>query len=155
MRDNIIFYNELDLERYKKVLQICQLISDLSQLPGGELTEISSNGQNISGGQKARISLARAIYKDADIYLFDDPISSVDPINSERIFKSVLLDYLKDKTRISIKHEMRNIELFSKIIYLKNGKIMFCGSYQELIQSNIYQILLNEYTDQSDLDKKI
>ena len=147
VRDNIIFYNELDLERYKKVLQICQLISDLSQLPGGELTEISSNGQNISGGQKARISLARAIYKDADIYLFDDPISSVDPINSERIFKSVLLDYLKDKTRISIKHEMRNIELFSKIIYLKNGKIMFCGSYQELIQSKIYQILLNEYTD--------
>ena len=154
VRDNIIFYNELDLERYKKVLQICQLISDLSQLPGGELTEISSNGQNISGGQKARISLARAIYKDADIYLFDDPISSVDPINSERIFKSVLLDYLKDKTRISIKHEMRNIELFSKIIYLKNGKIMFCGSYQELIQSKIYQILLNEYTDQNDLEKK-
>ena len=154
VRDNIIFYNELDLERYKKVLQICQLISDLSQLPGGELTEISSNGQNISGGQKARISLARAIYKDADIYLFDDPISSVDPINSERIFKSVLLDYLKNKTRILIKHEMRNIELFSKIIYLKNGKIMFCGSYQELIQSKIYQILLNEYTDQNDLEKK-
>ena len=154
VRDNIIFYNELDIERYKKVLQICQLISDLSQLPGGDMAEISSNGQNISGGQKARISLARAIYKDADIYLFDDPISSVDPINSERIFKSVLLDYLKDKTRILIKHEMRNIELFSKIIYLKNGKIMFCGNYQELIKSNIYHLLLDEYTNQNDFEKK-
>ena len=153
VRDNIIFYNELDIERYKKVLEICQLISELSQLPGGEMTEISSNGQNISGGQKARISLARAIYKDADIYLFDDPISSVDPINSEKIFKNVLLDYLKNKTRILIKHELRNIELFSKIIYLKNGKIMFCGNYQELIKSNIYQKLLNEYTDKSDLEK--
>ena len=153
VRDNIIFYNELDIERYKKVLEICQLISELSQLPGGEMTEISSNGQNISGGQKARISLARAIYKDADIYLFDDPISSVDPINSEKIFKNVLLDYLKNKTRILIKHELRNIELFSKIIYLKNGKIMFCGNYQELIKSNIYQKLLDEYTDKSDLEK--
>ena len=153
VRDNIIFYNELDIERYKKVLEICQLISELSQLPGGEMTEISSNGQNISGGQKARISLARAIYKDADIYLFDDPISSVDPINSEKIFKNVLRDYLKNKTRILIKHELRNIELFSKIIYLKNGKIMFCGNYQELIKSNIYQKLLDEYTDKSDLEK--
>ena len=96
---------------------------------------------------KSKNKFSRAIYKDADIYLFDDPISSIEPINSERIFKTVLLDYLKNKTRISIKHEMRNIELFSKIIYLKNGKIMFCGSYQELIQSKIYQILLNEYTD--------
>ena len=83
------------------------------------MTEISSNGQNISGGQKARISLARAIYKNADIYILDDPISSVDPINSEQIFKNVLIDYLKNKTRILIKHEMKNIEFFSKIIYLK------------------------------------
>jgi len=154
VRDNIIFYNELEIERYKKVLEICQLISDLSLLPGGELTEISSNGQNISGGQKARISLARCIYKDADIYLFDDPISSVDPINSESIFKSVLLDYLKDKTRILIKHEMGNIELFSKIIYLKGGKIQFCGNYKELINSNIYQTLLDEYTNQNEIKTK-
>ena len=153
VRDNIIFYNELDIERYQKVLEICQLISDLNLLPGGEMTEISSNGQNISGGQKARISLARAIYKNADIYLFDDPISSVDPINSERIFKNVLLEYLKNKTRILIKHEIRNIELFSKIIYLKNGKVVFCGSYQELIKSNIYQVLLDEYTNQNNIEK--
>ena len=149
VRDNIIFYNALDIERYKKVLEICQLISDLTHLPGGELTEISSNGQNISGGQKARISLARCIYKEADIYLFDDPISSVDPINSESIFKSVLLDYLKNKTRILIKHEMRNIELFSKIIYMKSGKIKFCGNYQELRKSNIYQTLIDEYQNEN------
>ena len=152
VRDNIIFYNELDMQRYYKVLEKCQLLSDLNQLPGGELTEISSNGQNISGGQKARISLARAIYKNADIYVLDDPISSVDPINSEQIFKNVLVDYLKNKTRILIKHEMKNIELFDKIIYLKKGKIMFCGSYQELIKSNIYQFLLNEYSNENNLE---
>ena len=152
VRDNIIFYNELDLERYTKVLEICQLFPDLSQLPGGELTEISSNGQNISGGQKARISLARAIYKDADIYVLDDPISSVDPINSEKIFKNVLMDYLKNKTRILIKHEMKNIESFDKIIYLKNGKIMFCGTYQELIKSKVYQFLLDEYSNENNMD---
>ena len=152
VRDNIIFYNELDLQRYTKVLEICQLLSDLSQLPGGELTEISSNGQNISGGQKARISLARAIYKNADIYVLDDPISSVDPINSEKIFKNVLMDYLKNKTRILIKHEMKNIELFDKIIYLKNGKILFCGSYQELIKSKLYQFLIDEYSNENDIE---
>ena len=152
VRDNILFFNELDIERYSKVLEICQLLSDLNQLPGGELTEISSNGQNISGGQKARISLARAIYKNADIYILDDPISSVDPINSEQIFKNVLIDYLKNKTRILVKHEMKNIEFFSKIIYLKKGKIMFCGSYQELIKSNIYQVLLDEYSNENNLE---
>ena len=67
-------------ERYKEILDICQLTPDLEILPGGEFTEVSSNGTNISGGQKARISLARAIYKEADIYLFDDPMSSVDSI---------------------------------------------------------------------------
>ena len=152
VRDNIIFYNELDIQRYSKVLEICQLLSDLSQLPGGELTEISSNGQNISGGQKARISLARAIYKNADIYILDDPISSVDPINSEQIFKNVLVDYLKNKTRVLIKHEMKNIEYVDKIIYLKKGKIMFCGSYQELIKSNVYQFLLDEYSNDNNID---
>ena len=152
VRDNILFFNELDIERYSKVLEICQLLPDLSQLPGGELTEISSNGQNISGGQKARISLARAIYKNADIYILDDPISSVDPINSEQIFKNVLLDYLKNKTRILVKHELKNIEFFSKIIYLKKGKIMFCGSYKELIKSNIYQFLLDEYSNENNIE---
>ena len=148
IRENIIFYNEFNKERYKKVLDICQLINDLELLPGGELTEISSNGTNVSGGQKARISLARAIYKNADIYLFDDPILSVDPINSEQIFKNALLGYLKNKTRILVKHEMKNIDLFNKIIYIKKGKIMFCGNFEELTKSEVYNILKAEYIDQ-------
>ena len=82
----------------------------------------------------------------------DDPISSVDPINSEQIFKNVLMNYLKNKTRILIKHEMKNIELFDKIIYLKNGKILFCGSYQELIKSKLYQFLIDEYSNENDIE---
>ena len=152
IRENITFYNEFNEERYRKVLDVCQLISDLELLPGGELTEISSNGTNVSGGQKARISLARAIYKEADIYLFDDPILSVDPINSEKIFKNVLLNYLQNKTRILVKHEMKNIDLFSKIIYIKKGKIMFCGNFQELTKSEVYNILKDEYNNQQRLN---
>ena len=98
-RGNILFYNEMNPERYKEILDICQLTPDLEILPGGEFTEVSSNGTNISGGQKARISLARAIYKEADIYLFDDPMSSVDSIISMESFNKVLLKYLKGKTR--------------------------------------------------------
>ena len=60
-------------------IKICELERDLEILPNGDLTEIGEKGINLSGGQKARISLARAIYSDADIILLDDPLSAVDP----------------------------------------------------------------------------
>jgi ATP-binding cassette subfamily C (CFTR/MRP) protein 4 len=67
---------------------------------------IGERGINISGGQKARISLARAVYSDADIYLFDDPISAVDPDVANKIFNDCIKDFLKDKIRILITHQL-------------------------------------------------
>jgi ABC-type multidrug transport system fused ATPase/permease subunit len=78
VKDNILFYSKYNEERYKKVIKYCELERDIQSLPAGDLTEIGTNGANLSGGQKSRINLARCVYKDADIYLFDDPISSVD-----------------------------------------------------------------------------
>ena len=93
IRDNIIFYGKYDQEKYNQIINACQLDKDFENLKHGDLTEIGSTGNNISGGQRSRISLARAIYKDADIYLFDDPIPSVDSFVSIKIFHQAIVNY--------------------------------------------------------------
>lgn len=74
VRENILFGKKYDEVFYKKVIESCNLILDLEQLPAGDLTEIGEKGINLSGGQKQRISLARCIYADTDIYLLDDTL---------------------------------------------------------------------------------
>ena len=71
-----MFNSEFNKEKYNNVIRLCELESDIKQLPGGDLTELGENGVNISGGQKARTSLARAVYSDRDIIILDDPISA-------------------------------------------------------------------------------
>lgn len=139
IRNNILFYNEMDTEKYQEIIDICQLTSDLQSLPAGDLTEVSSNGTNISGGQKARISLARAIYNKADIYIFDDPISSVDSINVDAIFEKALIKYLNNKTRIIIKYDLKYLHRVNRIIYLANGEIKWTGTYEAFIKNTFYQ----------------
>ena len=89
VKDNILFYSDYNEERYKKVIKYCELERDINSLPAGDLTEIGTNGANLSGGQKSRINLARCVYKEADIYLFDDPISSVDSIVYNKILSQL------------------------------------------------------------------
>ena len=81
----------LDKERYVDTIQLCELERDLEILPAGDLTEIGEKGINLSGGQKARISLARAVYSDRDIFIMDDPISALDANVRKKIFYNVLL----------------------------------------------------------------
>ncbi|KIH68024.1 hypothetical protein ANCDUO_01649 [Ancylostoma duodenale] len=91
VRDNIIFGKPLDKNRYNQVLNACALKTDLKSLTNGDMTEIGEKGINLSGGQKARISLARAVYQDCDIYLLDDPLSAVDAHVGKHIFENVSL----------------------------------------------------------------
>ena len=79
VRNNIIFGLPLDEDKLSKVIEVCELKEDLKLFARGLDTEIGERGVNISGGQKARLSLARACYSDSDIYLLDDPLSAVDP----------------------------------------------------------------------------
>ena len=142
IRNNIIFYNDENIEKYEKIIDLCQLEQDILNLSGYDYTEISSNGTNISGGQKARISFARAVYQDADIYLFDDPISSVDAIISNKIFQKVILEYLDKKTRIFCKNTISGLNYMDRIIVLDKGKIVFDGNYKKFCSSDFYDKMI-------------
>ena len=139
IRDNIIFYNKFNQERYNQVIKACQLDKDLDNLKYKDKTEVGSTGNNLSGGQRARISLARALYKDADIYLLDDPIPSVDTFVSMKIFHQGILNFLKNKTVIFVTHDTRNLQYSQRIIVMNNFNIEFNGTYNELIQNEKYK----------------
>ena len=79
VKENILFGTEEDQAKLNAVLNACALRADLAQLPNGIDSLIGERGVTLSGGQKARVSLARAVYRDADIYFLDDPLSAVDP----------------------------------------------------------------------------
>lgn len=89
IRDNILFGLPLDKERYNNTIRACRLEMDLEMLKGGDLIEIGEKGINLSGGQKARISLARAVYADCDIVLMDDPVSALDSGVKQEVFEHV------------------------------------------------------------------
>lgn len=88
----IYYFHEI---RYNEVIQVCALERDLEILPHGDYTLVGERGVSLSGGQRARISLARAIYREADIYLLDDPLSAVDTHVGKHIFENCIKDFLK------------------------------------------------------------
>ena len=92
-------------------------------MPAGDLTEIGEKGINLSGGQKARVSLARAVYKDPDVVIMDDPISALDTNTRKRIFEQVFQGLLKDKTRILVTHAVEFVHLADKVVIMNQGKI--------------------------------
>ena len=96
---------------------------DLEILPAGDSTEIGEKGIHLSGGQKARVSLARAVYSEAEIILMDDPISALDANAKKKIFKEVFQGLLKNKTRILVTHAVDFLHLVDHLIIMKDGKI--------------------------------
>ena len=89
LRDNILFGKPFNKKKYVETVCACQLESDLSIMPAGDFTEIGEKGINLSGGQKARVSLARAVYQEAEVVLMDDPISALDANVRKAIFQEV------------------------------------------------------------------
>ncbi|KAL5009946.1 hypothetical protein ScPMuIL_012251 [Solemya velum] len=138
LQENILFDQEMDRERYDKILEACALNPDLAILPAGDLTEIGEKGINLSGGQKQRVSLARAVYFNADICFLDDPLSAVDSHVGKHIFEEVVGDkgLLSGKTRILVTHGVQWLPHVDKIIVLTNGEISEMGTYDELMDHN-------------------
>ena len=138
LEENILFFSQKDEERYNKVISVCQLEPDLKLLPLGDKTVIGEKGLNLSGGQKARLSIARAIYSNAEIYIFDDPLSALDAYVGMNLFKGVFNDFLKDKTFIISTHALQYLSFFDRIFYMNQGKIEWMGSYQEIVKQKFY-----------------
>ncbi|XP_043689685.1 ABC transporter C family member 3-like isoform X3 [Telopea speciosissima] len=131
--ENILFGKEMDIERYEKVLEACALKRDLEILPFGDQTIIGERGINLSGGQKQRIQIARALYQDADIYLFDDPFSAVDAHTGTHLFKECLLEHLGSKTVIYVTHQVEFLPSADLILVMRGGKITQLGKYEEIL----------------------
>lgn len=145
VRNNILFGMDYDDKRYQKVVEVCALERDLQLMPFGDRTLVGEKGVSLSGGQRARINLARAVYRDADILLLDDPLSAVDTSVAEHIFEKCILNYLKDKIRILVTHQVQFIEKATKILVLKEGQVFAFGSFNELQQMGIdFMSLLSE-----------
>ncbi|XP_070787041.1 ATP-binding cassette sub-family C member 4-like [Enoplosus armatus] len=132
IRSNILFGRELDAQKYERVLRACALKRDLELLPDGDLTLIGDRGATLSGGQKARVSLARAVYQEADIYLLDDPLSAVDAEVGRHLFEQCICGLLKNKCRILVTHQLQHLRAADQVVVLQEGRIVAQGAYSEL-----------------------
>ena len=139
IRDNILFHLPYDDIRYNKVINLSELSQDLGIFKEGDLIEIGEKGVNLSGGQKARIAIARALYAEKDIYIFDDPISSLDANVGMNVMKNCIIKYLSKKTRILVTHALQYISFADKIFYMNEGEIKWIGTYDEIIKQDFFQ----------------
>lgn len=150
VRQNILFGLPMDKERYKTVVKVCALERDFILLPYGDKTIVGERGVSLSGGQRARINLARAVYKEADIYLLDDPLSAVDTHVGKELFENCITGFLRDKTCILITHQLQYLKEVDHIIILESGMIKAEGTFilTTLIISvfiNLFQVLTTSY----------
>ncbi|KAG2008576.1 ATP-binding cassette transporter [Coprinopsis cinerea AmutBmut pab1-1] len=137
IKENILFGLPYHEERYQKTLEVCALVSDLGTLEDGDNSEIGERGVNLSGGQKARVSLARAVYSRASILFFDDVLSAVDAHTAHHIYHRCLRgELMKGRIVILVSHHVQLCATRAVyIVALDNGHVMFEGSRDAFIAS--------------------
>lgn len=157
VRNNILFGAKFDPEFYKCTIEACALVEDLEILPDGDDTVVGEKGISLSGGQKARLSLARAVYARADVYLLDDVLSAVDEHVGTHIVKNVLgkKGLLASKTRVLATNNINVLSQAGTITMLSDGKIVEQGTSAEIKNSKgkIFN-LMKEFGKKSDDEGK-
>jgi len=139
LRQNIVFVSDYDQGKYERVVKACALDSDFNSLPAKDLTEIGEKGINLSGGQKHRVSLARAVYHGSDIYLLDDPLAAVDAHVGQHLFQRAIgpQGLLRHTTRILATHHMEFLREADHILVLSEGRVVESGGYDELAERGV------------------
>ncbi|XP_025835574.1 probable multidrug resistance-associated protein lethal(2)03659 [Agrilus planipennis] len=137
IKQNIIFYKPYDADRYREVVRVCALRKDISMLPERDSTFLTDKGLNLSKGQQARVNLARAVYHDADIYLFDDSLSAVDAHVSGYIFDECIRKFLKDKICVFVTQNHSFLKFAQQVIVLDDGRVEYAGSFDEMPKINL------------------
>ena len=148
LRNVVLFGRQLDQRRYDETIEACGLTKDLQQLEGGDETEIGERGVNLSGGQKQRVSIARAVYDDADIFLFDDPLSALDAEVGANVFRNCIKNRLHDKTRILVTHQLGVLPEVDSVILMGTAED---GSSTIVAQGSLADLLARGY----DLSKHV
>ncbi|GIY19081.1 multidrug resistance-associated protein 5 [Caerostris extrusa] len=144
LRENILFgqlfsskkVHDIILFIYYEAVYACGLPEDIAALPAGDQTELGETGANISGGQRQRISLARAQYADKDLYLLDDPLSSVDNQIGKHIFHHCIKGALKDKSILLVTHQLQYLQECDSILFMRDGSVVEQGTHEELMAND-------------------
>lgn len=157
VRDNIIFGERFDSTKYERVIEACSLKADFEILSAGDQTEIGEKGVNLSGGQKARVALARAVYAEADVVILDDVLSAVDSHVAKHIFTKCIQEELLERQKAAVllvTHATHLIEFADQVIVVKDQGIAYAGSCEDF-KTN-HPILLAEISyDQKQNNRKI
>lgn len=140
IKDNIKYGNEnISDEDVNKALDVAQATEFVSKLKGGVDYDISQGGTNVSGGQKQRLSIARAIAKNPDIYVFDDSFSALD-FKTDAKLRGELAKITKDKTVLIVAQRISTIMNADKIVVLDEGRVVGIGTHKELMKNcNVYK----------------
>ncbi|EME39299.1 hypothetical protein DOTSEDRAFT_75126 [Dothistroma septosporum NZE10] len=134
VKDNITFGRDFNKRWYDDVVDACALRPDLEMLPAGDLTEIGERGITVSGGQKQRLNIARAIYFGADIIIMDDPLSAVDAHVGRHIMDNAICGLLKGKARVLATHQLHVLHRADRIVWMKDGGIHKIATFPDLMQ---------------------
>ncbi|XP_032222105.1 ATP-binding cassette sub-family C member 4 isoform X2 [Nematostella vectensis] len=143
-RENILFGNNYIKKKYDHVIALCDLVDDVKRLPKGDLSMIGQRGVSLSGGQRSRLSLARAVYSGADIFLLDDPLSAVDTQVGQHIFDKCICGELKSKLRILATHQAQHLPRADHVMILDKGRVATQGRYNDIKNSSALREIMCE-----------
>lgn len=150
IQSNIIFIEPFDQHRYKEVIRVCGLERDFQLMPNGDKTIIGELGISLSGGQKARINLARAIYKEADIYLLDDPFSAVDVNVGKHIFQECVQNFLRNKSCVLVTHQVQYLKDVDHLVLMSHGHVQSQGTFIEVKEKFMDSFLNMQTSDENE-----
>ena len=148
IRENITFYREFNKDKLDNSIKMADLADDLVLFDDGFDKVLNEGGMNVSGGQRARINLARCFYEHSDIYLFDDPFSALDVHVACRIIENSVIRDLTNKTRIIVTHSVQYLKYADSIIYMDQGQVQFSGSFPEFQNTKQFEDLQKTITRQ-------
>ncbi|KAF8623627.1 hypothetical protein AX17_007328 [Amanita inopinata Kibby_2008] len=155
IRENVCFGRPFEAERYWKAIKDSCLEPDLEMLPNGDLTEVGEKGISLSGGQKQRLNICRAIYRDADIQIFDDPLSALDAHVGKAVFQNVLHNANSEKTRILVTHALHFLSQVDYVYVIADGRITEDGTYADLMATEgDFAQFMHEFGGKEEEDKE-